>query len=266
MSDDRPASEAQRQAGLAAALAEYSALRAEILSDLSSKNSVLTFGLTTIGAIVTVGGLTNTSDNDKNPPEFLLAVPFVSLVVVILYFAISYRVNEIGTYIADECWPQVLELTKPAYSASWETYRAPKSGKNTATNIPLTVFFEIGIVGLFVGASLWCVYASKVSGGLFCVGFLASIAVGIVAVGIVWATRKRTKAAEARREEATITVATGIFLDRDHRLTLGTATARLHELAENRRLSAFEMATVIIDNPLAPEGGGTSSFGSTDEA
>lgn len=201
MSDDRPASEAQRQAGLAAALAEYGALRAEILSHLSSKNSVLTFGLTAIGVIVTVGGLTNT-DDDKNPPEFLLAVPFVSLVVVILYFAISYRVNEIGTYIADECWRQVLALTGPAYSASWETYRAPNSGKNTATSTPLTVFFEIGIVGMFVGASLWCVYASGVSGGILYIGYLASIAVGIVAVGIAFATRKRTQAAEARREEA----------------------------------------------------------------
>ena len=53
-------------------------------------------------------------------------------------------------------------------------------------------------------------------------------------------------------EQATISMATGIMMERD-RSTLHGATARLHDMAQRVRISAFDMATVIINtHPLPP--------------
>jgi hypothetical protein len=173
--------------------AEYNALRAEILSELSSKNSVLTFGLAAIGAIIALGGLQNTER-----PTFLLAVPFVSLIVVILYVAVSDRVSEIGTYIAEKCWTRVLALSEPVYAASWEENRRPTKGTSWTGNFSVSGLFDIGIYVMFFATSVWCVLLSRVSGGYVAVGICASLAVAIIPSCVAWSIARRARQANSQ--------------------------------------------------------------------
>jgi hypothetical protein len=99
-------------------LAEYNALRAEIVSHINVQAAVVGLGLTAIGVIV--GFAAKGGGNH----QALLMVPPLSLLVVLIYSAETYRSASIEIYIYHRIWP-TLELNVAKLS-SWERTAACK--------------------------------------------------------------------------------------------------------------------------------------------
>ena len=98
--------------GVAAALAEFNALRAEITSSLAAQQAFVGVALTSIGLLWGFA----LKDADHKP--LLFAVPPVALVGCLLYLSLVHRMFEIGDYIRTKVW--IFIQDKTLYPHSWE--------------------------------------------------------------------------------------------------------------------------------------------------
>ena len=98
---------------LAAPMAEFEALRAEMLSIRQVKRNVLSIALAAYAALFSVA-LGNEGDS-----SLLLVVPPLGLVLCLFELSETIQIARLGTYIREQVWPEVQAIT--GYSHSWET-------------------------------------------------------------------------------------------------------------------------------------------------
>jgi hypothetical protein len=105
------------------ALAEFNALRAEILGHISAGTTVVGLGVTALGIIV---GLVAKEGADR---RLLLVIPPLSLFVILLLTAENYRTTMLGNYIRDELWPFLEERVGalPSWEAKVSDYRGSRN-------------------------------------------------------------------------------------------------------------------------------------------
>jgi hypothetical protein len=142
LTDNKPGSSTDR-AVVDAALAEYNALRTELVAHSAAENAVVGLGLTGIGVVagVAFGGSGN---------RHLLAIaPLVASVIILAYCGEAYRVISIGRYIRDDLWPFIQHRTSTDLP-SWEN--SLKAGRRKT----LSGIVEVPIVGMLYAIGLAC--------------------------------------------------------------------------------------------------------------
>jgi hypothetical protein len=93
-------------------VAEFNALRAEIVARTNSQAALVGVGLTALGVIV--GFVVK----DKANERLLLALPPLAALVNLLWSIENRRVTLIGAYIREALWPRLQRYT--GIDASWE--------------------------------------------------------------------------------------------------------------------------------------------------
>jgi hypothetical protein len=98
-----------------AAFAEFAALRAELLAHSANQNTLVGFGITSVGVVLglAVGGSGNL--------HVLFIVPILTSFVVLAYCGETYRVIAIGRYIRVQLWP-FIQLRAHDELPSWEAF------------------------------------------------------------------------------------------------------------------------------------------------
>jgi hypothetical protein len=131
---------------------EYETLRQEILATIDSRNSILSFGLATIGAIFTGSVI---SDNIGSSPPFtslilMLAVPSISGFVLFLWLGEYQRMQRAGKFLVN-LEQKINELASKEL-LTWETklrvQRVHMRYPYHATVLLLTV---ISFISLLIG-------------------------------------------------------------------------------------------------------------------
>jgi hypothetical protein len=174
------------------ALAEYNALRAELLGHTTSQNTVLGLGLTAIGVVLGLG------INAPGQRAILVVVPVVAGIVILVYWGLAYRIVVIGNYIEKILWPG-LPASVTDVGRSWE--RSLAGLESRWPHRWLSQIVEYAVTGLLL---MLGVYAISVSDGA--PGWLRGV-VGVVlaaatVVGIgVGRRREITEEAFAPRED-----------------------------------------------------------------
>jgi hypothetical protein len=115
------------------ALAEFSALRAEITNRMATTAALVGVGLTALGVIV---GFVVKEQGDK---RLLLIVPPLALLVNLLSAVENRQVGLIGLYIGGSLWPYLAEQTDNRLP-SWEEECAKR--RAGARNIALSLLFD----------------------------------------------------------------------------------------------------------------------------
>jgi hypothetical protein len=150
--DDQPGDEATRErfADKAAAdkavdvlLAEFNALRAEIVARTSSQAALVGIGLTAVGVIV---GFVVNDGGDK---QLLLALPPLAALVNLLWSIENRRVTLAGAYIRRTLWREVCRLTGVA--SSWE---AEVHQRRKGLSAVFSILAEGTLVLVFAGSAV----------------------------------------------------------------------------------------------------------------
>lgn len=102
------------------ALAEFDALRAEILVRRGAQKSLVAIALTAYGVLFT---FSLGSDGDE---RLLLLVPPLGFALCLLQLGESFHIHRIGRYIKGKLWPTLTELT--GYQHSWEREHSKRFG------------------------------------------------------------------------------------------------------------------------------------------
>jgi hypothetical protein len=174
-------------AGLAASravdvlLAEFNALRAEIVARSNSQSALVGVGLTAVGVIV---GLVVKDNGDQ---RLLLALPPLGALVNLLWSIENRRVTLAGAYIREALWPRLKLLTKVDISWEIEVQRR----RSSARSVIFPVLAEGSLVAVFAGAAIagQLVAGDEVSKTLqICGWVLAGLAV-LLPAGFAWKNR-----------------------------------------------------------------------------
>src|SRR5215213_9015593 len=102
------------------ALAEYSALRDEILKRIELQHQILNLALIIAGTVISVGF------QFSNGPIILLIYPPIALVLSAGWEQNNLRIRQIGAYIRERTEPR-------SSSGGWEQYRIDTPVKPTGT-------------------------------------------------------------------------------------------------------------------------------------
>ena len=130
-----------------AALAEFQALRVEIISNLNSQAALVGLALTAVGVIV---GLTVKEGAGE---RLLLAIPPLTLFMVLLHIGSSYRLSLIGRYIENDLWPYIAEqVGDTAGLPSWEAKTAARQFSWEA--LPVAVFLNSPAMAILIVVSI----------------------------------------------------------------------------------------------------------------
>ncbi len=132
-------------------LAEYNALRSEIVAHLTVQAAVVGLGLTALGVIV---GLAANSAGDH---KALLLVSPLSLFVVLIYAAETYRSAMIEIFIYRHIWPRLEESLGelPSWERQAASERKPKLGvigTSLLIDVPAMAIFVLAGAGAQVAA------------------------------------------------------------------------------------------------------------------
>lgn len=128
------------ETAVAIALAEYNALRAEIISHITAQTAVITVGVTALGLIA--GFVVKEGADD----HLLLVVPPLSMFVILLHTAENYRIWRLGDYIRDYLWPFLQNQAgglPPSWEAEVRKYRSSRRifFKAAAIDSPAIILF-----------------------------------------------------------------------------------------------------------------------------
>jgi hypothetical protein len=133
--------------GMTVALAEFNALREEILSARTAQGAVLGAGLTVVAVVLTV---TFNNLDQSGQSRLLAAIPPLSLLITVLNLSQAVRIQRIGRYIRVKLWPYVQE--RSGYPHSWEQ-------EHHASALRGALLFDSAPVGLLfllaLGATLY---------------------------------------------------------------------------------------------------------------
>jgi hypothetical protein len=125
-------------------LAEYNALRSEIVSHVTVQAAVVGLGFTGIGVVA--GLVAKTAGGD----QVLLLVPPMSFFVVLIYSAETYRSAAIEIYIYQCIWPRL--ESEVGTLPSWERH-AGSERRVSGRAAVLSVLIDLPAMSVFVLAS-----------------------------------------------------------------------------------------------------------------
>jgi hypothetical protein len=128
------------------ALAEFNALRAELVNHMVAQATVMGVGLTALGVIF---GFAIRDGGDR---QLLLVVPLVTALVSLLHAGRNYQITLIGSYIRWRLWPY-LQGRVGKELPSWEMYIAEYRSK--WRNFVLAHMIDTPAIVLFVAASVF---------------------------------------------------------------------------------------------------------------
>jgi hypothetical protein len=134
-----------RDRWLTAALAEYQALRTEIIERIRIEQLLLGLAITVLGALLSLA-----IAGASSRASLLLAAPFVMSTLGFAYSDHARRINMLGAYITDRLWPDVRSLTDSRLS-SWDESFVEVVSLRTPIQALLS---SAGIVTLFVLAPI----------------------------------------------------------------------------------------------------------------
>jgi len=164
------------------ALAEFTALRAEIVSVSTAQRALVGIGLTALGAIF--GFALNAKGNE----HLLLAVPPLAALLSLLHAGESARAASIGAYIRDNLWRHIRHQVGTG-QPSWEEHKAER--RRSWTSVPRAIVIDGAATALFALASvaaLWMGYDR--SSLLWRADGVVTLVGVVVPIGIAFATRK----------------------------------------------------------------------------
>jgi hypothetical protein len=127
------------------AIAEFNALRAEIVSHVTAQAALVGLALTAAGVIV---GFTVKEGADQ---RLLLAIPPLTLLVVLLHTAETFRAALIGRYIAEELWEDL--EGRVGKLSSWEAKVAERREQPPRQRLPEIFLLDFPAMSLFILAS-----------------------------------------------------------------------------------------------------------------
>lgn len=133
-------------------LKEYETLRQEILTAMSSRNSILSFGLATIGAIFTAGIAAYTADTYSllSSLMLMLAVPAISTFVLFIWLGEYQRMQRAGKFLVDIERRINEEASKELLT--WETHlRAQRRHMKYPYNTTVMLLTVISVISLAIG-------------------------------------------------------------------------------------------------------------------
>jgi hypothetical protein len=171
-------------------LEEYRALRGEIIQSMQNRNSVLTFGSATLGAIISATALSAKSLNEV--AIFLIfttAIPLVSLCTLNFWIAETSRIVRAGLYIREHIEAQINEQF--GETLVWETYIRVPSGRKCPLKfeqreIPVDdvqqVFYLFSGITLisFLGALIYINFNSSIAANIKYFFGLIGIGLGLI--------------------------------------------------------------------------------------
>ena len=220
--DVTAANEQGKPAWLELALAEYTALREEILTTMQTQQGTLRFGTATLSILV-VGALNVWDEELVASLAFLLAIPFLANLVITIWMGEVTRMMRAGDHLSEvEIRFQALYPEMPSPIMRWESGLRDKRSPRTRYKrhyewnylAIVLIFWTMSVGSMAVGISRGVSGDASIGAGwvwaLGAAAFLASV-VGLFLI---------------LRQLATATHTKGIirFLDR-HREEAGTASA-----------------------------------------
>jgi hypothetical protein len=127
------------------AIAEFNALRAEIISHVTAQAALVGLALTAAGVIL---GFTVKEGADQ---RLLLAIPPLTLLVVLLNTAETFRAALIGRYIATELRKELEgQVGKIRW---WESRVAERRGRHIFLSLPEIFLLDFPAMAIFILAS-----------------------------------------------------------------------------------------------------------------
>jgi len=132
---------------------EYKTLRAESLQSMANRNSILAFGLATLGLVFHAGVSTMPDQGFLAFSIFTLALPILSMLVLILWIGEAERMSRVGLYIKQVEGEINQYFGDEAKLIYWETWlrEAPDSRKKTQQ----LLYPYYAIVVLFFGIAVF---------------------------------------------------------------------------------------------------------------
>lgn len=129
------------------AIAEFNALRTEIVSYISTQAALVGLALTAGGLIV---GFTVKEHVDQ---RLLLAIPLLTLLVVSLHTAASFRSALIGRYIDNVLWANLKKHVGEI--PSWEAEVAKRRQRTIWKMLPEIFFLDFPAMTIFIVGSFY---------------------------------------------------------------------------------------------------------------
>lgn len=172
------------------AIAEFNALRAEIVSHVTAQAALIGLALTAAGVIV---GFTVKEGGDE---RLLLAIPPLTLLVVLLHTAENFRAALIGRYIATELW-QSLE-GQVGKLPSWEARVIERRKQPLRGLLPEIFLLDIPAIALFILASGYALVQVRSSEALWWIDLVALGLSILTPVSFARHTRRESRAADER--------------------------------------------------------------------
>lgn len=147
-------------------LKEYEALRHEILTAMNNRNTILSFGLATIGAIFTGGLVAHKTSPDPilTSFAFILAIPIVTCFVMLMWAGEHERIQRAGKYLFE--LEEIIKKESKKDLLNWEHYLRKNRLKLrypyfAAVFLLLLISIISQLLGLFIAdfAEIWSILA-----------------------------------------------------------------------------------------------------------
>ncbi|RYC13715.1 hypothetical protein [Nocardioides zhouii] len=135
-----------------AALAEFDALRAEILNLRQTQKNIVSI------ALAAYAGLFSFALGGDGDARLLTVVPPLGLVLCILQLSESFQIDRIGSYLRTTVWPEVMALSD--YAHSWEEQHGKRSWLSRSAGAVLldgtlpVLLFGAGVAAIILGPDL----------------------------------------------------------------------------------------------------------------
>lgn len=174
-------------------LNEYNALRSEILTAMGARNSILSFGLATVGALVTVvGAIIATAREDLYlfpSIVLMLIVPFICIFVLYIWLGEYQRMHRAGKHII-KLEARINEISK-CDLLTWETQLTRnKLHMKYPYNTTILLLIVLAVVSFVCGAFLLPLESFCLRVGIVIMGLI---------IAIIYYFRSVAKMAELRR-------------------------------------------------------------------
>ena len=133
-------------------LKEYETLRQEVMVAMGSRNSILSFGLATMGAIFTASVATQTGESPSPFASLILSiiVPLISVFVLYMWLGEYQRMQRAGKFIAG--LEKRINTEKNKELLSWETsLRKGKKHMKYPYNTTVLLLMIISCTSLLIG-------------------------------------------------------------------------------------------------------------------
>lgn len=172
-------------------LKEYETLRQEILAAMSGRNSILSFGLATIGAIFTASLATQTGSTPSLLSSLILelAVPAISVFVLFIWLGEYQRMQRAGKFLVG-LEKRINEIASKEL-LTWETVlRSKQSHMKYPYNTTVLLLTLISVLSQIIGFVTMGISSSALQVTLIILGMLAHLVIYLNVISTMAKMRK----------------------------------------------------------------------------